>query len=137
VLAGLVIAQPARALITLTASDVGGSIGACGGTDGGTGSITKTCSNPNVANIGVTAVGRPLVLSPGLFTTTLSVTSGALATSDTLTLDVAQTGLSFPGGELSVSLGVVSLSGPVTLMALAPSGVIVFSQTFTTPGTVT
>ena len=137
VLAGLAIAEPAHALITLSASSGGGPIGACSGTDGGTGMISKICSNPNFANINVTAVGRPLVPSPNLFTTTLSVTSGALVTSDTLTIDVAQTGLSFPGGELSVSLTVVSIAGPVTLIALGPGGVIVFSQTFTTPGTVT
>jgi len=135
-LAGLAIAQPVHALITMTASDGGAPIGVCSGTDGGTGVINKICSNSNFSNINVIAVGIPVVLSPDLFTTTLAVSSGNLTTSDTLTVDVAQTGLHFPGGELTVNLTVVSVAGPVTLTGLGPGGVVLFSKTFTTPGSV-
>jgi hypothetical protein len=137
VLAGLAVAQPAHALITVSASDSGGPISACGGTDSGTpGIINKICNNPNFTGISIVAVGSPLVPLPNLFTTTLGVTSGASTSSNTLTIDVAQTGISFPAGTLSVSLTVVSNAGPVTLTALGPGGAVLFSRIFTAPGDV-
>src|SRR6516162_8124926 len=136
--AGLAMAQPAQALITLTASDAGGPIGACSSTDGGTGSLNKNCANPNFTAIIVNAVGAPLVPAPNLVATQLSVTSAALATSDTLTIDVAQTGISFPAGVASVNLTVASLGpSPVTLTALGSGGGVLFSHTFTAVGTAT
>jgi hypothetical protein len=77
---------------------------------------------------------------PGLAATALSVTSGALTTSDTLTIDVAQTGLSFAGGQASVNLTVGGLTGgagPVTLTAFGPGGTPMFAHTFTAPDGVT
>ena len=71
---------------------------------------------------------------PNLFTTTLAVTSGASTSSNTLTIDVAQTGISFPTGSLSATLTVASNAGPVTLTALGPGGTVLFSQIFTAPG---
>jgi len=138
-LAGFAMTQPAHAALTLTVTDpnAGGVISACSTTDAGTGTFSKTCSNQNFAQIIVNAVGFPLVPSPNLVATQLSATSGALATSDTLMIDVAQTGVSFPGGEASVSLtlgGLFGGAGPVTLMALGPGGVTLFSKTFTTTG---
>jgi len=136
--AGLAMAQPAQALITLTASDAGGPIGACSSTDGGTGSLNKNCANPNFTAIIVNAVGAPLVPAPNLVATQLSVTSAALATSDTLTIDVAQTGISFPAGVASVNLTVAGLGpSPVTLTALGSGGGVLFSHTFTAVGTAT
>ena len=135
VLAGLAVAQPAHALVTVSASDLGGPISACGGTDSGTpGIINKLCSNPNFTGISIVAVGSPLVPLPNLFTTTLAVTSGASTSSNTLTIDVAQTGISFPTGSLSATLTVASNAGPVTLTALGPGGTVLFSQIFTAPG---
>jgi hypothetical protein len=134
VLVALAVAHPAHALLTLSVSDAGGPISACSATDGGTGTVTKTCSNPNFASISVTAVGHPLTPSPNLITTTLNVTSGALAAAQTLAIDVAQTGLSFPGGSLFVNLTVAGNTGPMTLTALGPGGAVLLSQVFTASG---
>jgi hypothetical protein len=66
-LAGLAIAQPARATLTLTVTDANaGVIGACSATDGGTGSLAQTCSNANFLVIIPNALGAPLLLMPGL-----------------------------------------------------------------------
>jgi hypothetical protein len=121
-------------------ANAGGPISACSSTDGGTGALNKTCSNANFASITVTAVGHPNLPQPGLAATALSVTSGALTTSDTLTIDVAQTGLSFAGGQASVNLTVGGLTGgagPVTLTAFGPGGTPMFAHTFTAPDGVT
>jgi hypothetical protein len=135
-LAGLALAQPASALIMVTASDGGVPIAACGSTDGGTGSVAVFCTDSNFSVISVTTTGVPILTQPGLSTTEVSVTA-ALFTTTILTIDVVQTGLFFPGGNTPVSLGVNALSGgagPVTLEADAPSGTPILSDTFSAVG---
>ena len=58
-LAGLAIAQPAHATLTLTVTDLnaGGVIGACSAM--GTGFVTSTCSSPNFLLINASAFGAP------------------------------------------------------------------------------
>ena len=136
--AGLALAQPAQANLALTVSDSGGVIAACNATDGGTGTFSKGCANPNFSQIIVTGVGAPLIPAPGLFASQISLTSGNLTGADTLTIDVAQTGLSFAAGTVAVNLTVGGMGpSPVTLTALGPGGGVLLSQTFTTPGHVT
>jgi len=136
--AGLALAQPAQANLALTVSDSGGVIAACNATDGGTGTFSKGCANPNFSQIIVTAVGAPLLPAPGLFATQISLTSGNARSADTLTIDVAQTGLSLAAGTVAVNLTVGGMGpSPVTLTALGPGGGVLLSQTFTTPGHVT
>jgi hypothetical protein len=135
-LAGLAIAQPARALIMVTASDGGVPIATCSGTDGGTGTLSVFCSDSNFSVISVNTLGVPVLTQPGLSTTEVSV-AAALFTTTILTIDVVQTGLFFPGGNTPVSLGVNALSGgagPVTLEADAPSGTPILSDTFSAVG---
>jgi hypothetical protein len=133
-LAGLAIAQPAYAVIMITASDGGVPIAGCSGT--GTGTLTVSCSDANFTVVSASALGSPFLTQPGLNTTEVSVTA-ALLTTTILTIDVVQTGLSFPGGVIAVALGVNAVSGgagPVTLEADAPSGTPILSDTFSAVG---
>jgi len=133
--AALALAPPAQANLALTVSDSGGVIAACNATDGGTGTLSKGCANPNFSQIIVTGVGAPLIPAPGLFASQISLTSGNLTGADTLTIDVAQTGLSFAAGTVAVNLTVGGMGpAPVTLTALGPGGGVLLSQTFTEPG---
>ena len=137
-LAGLGIAQPSYALVMVTVDDAGVPIGACSGTDGGTGNLHVACTDPNFSAINVTASGSPILTPPGLNTTEVSVTSAAATTNDILTIRVAQTGLSFSGGDITATLGVNTLAGgagPAALEADAPSGTPILSQTFSAPDT--
>jgi hypothetical protein len=152
-LAGLAIAQPAHATLTLTVTDpnAGGVIGTCSAT--GTGFLNQTCSSPNFLLITANATGAPPLPMPGLsaFETTLSAFVGGTFP-DTLTIQVAQTGLSFTGGDVTAALGVSALTspsgtactspspvcpGPVTLTALGQGGTTIFSDMFTAAGSVT
>src|SRR6516165_8940364 len=133
--AALALAPPAQANLALTVSDSGGVIAACNAPDGGTGTLSKGCANPNFSQIIVTGVGAPLIPAPGLFASQISLTSGNLTGADTLTIDVAQTGLSFAAGTVAVNLTVGGMGpAPVTLTALGPGGGVLLSQTFTEPG---
>jgi len=117
--AGLALAPPAQANLALTVSASGGVIAACNATDGGTGTLSKNCANPKFSQIIVTAVGAPLIPAPGLFATQISLTSGNATSADTLTIDVAQSGLSFAAGTVNLTVGGMGPS-PVTLTALGP-----------------
>jgi PEP-CTERM motif len=136
-LAGLAVAQPAHATLALTVSDAnaGGPISACSGTDGGTGILNKTCSDANFLLININSLGSPLIPAPGLSSNqvTLTSSSGGIFP-DILTIDVAQTNLAFPGGDVTVNLAVSTLVGPGPLMleADAPGGTSIFAHTFTT-----
>jgi len=135
-LAGL--AQPAHATLTLTVSDTGGPISACGGSDGGTGLLNITCFPANFTVININNLGDPLFLVPGLSTNQVAVTASTGGTfPDTLTIDIAQTNLAFPGGDVTVTLAVNALAGPVMLEADAPDGTSIFAHTFTVPDTQT
>jgi len=135
-LAGLAVAQPAHATLTLTVSDAnaGGPISACSSTDGGTGILNKTCSNANFSLININALGSPLIPVPGLSANQVTLTSSSGGTfPDILTIDVAQTNLTFPGGDVTVNLAVSALVGPGPLMleADAPGSTSIFAHTFT------
>ena len=128
--AALALAPPAQANLALTVSDSGGVIAACNATDGGTGTLSKGCANPNFSQIIVTGVGAPLIPAPGLFASQISLTSGNLTGADTPTIAVAQTGLSFAAGTVAVNLTVGGMGpAPVTLTALGPGGGVLLSQT--------
>jgi hypothetical protein len=132
-LAGLAIAPPARAAIMITASDGGVPIPSCSGTDGGTGLLTVNCADTNFTVISVSTTGVPVLTQPGLNTTEVSVT-GAVLTPTMLTIDVVQTGLFFPGGDITASLAANVVSGSATLEADAPNGTPILSHTFSAPG---
>jgi hypothetical protein len=88
--------------------------------------------------ISVTALGSPVLTQPGLTATEVSVTSAAVATNAILRINVAQTKLSFPGGDITMTLGATTVAGgvgPVTLEADAPSGTSILSHTFSAAGT--
>jgi hypothetical protein len=153
-LAGLAMAQPARATLTLSVTDAnGGPISACSATDGGTGSLAKTCGDANFLLISANALGAPLLPMPSLSANQVMLSSIAGGTfPDTLTIEVAQTGLSFSGGDVTVTLGVNTLAsptgapctspslqcpGPVTLTALGQGGTTIFGHTFTTTDSTT
>ncbi len=148
-LAGLAMAAPAHATIISTATATGGNllVGACLGTDGGSGSLSVSCASPAggvFSSIAITAAGPPLLPAPDLTTTVLTVTtSPGPAFSFPVTLDVTITsqGFSFTGGPLTVTLTNDDLigtdPGPFTLAANAPGGTPVFSDTFTGTGTTT
>lgn len=148
-LAGLAMAAPAHATIISTATATGGNLllGACGGTDGGSGSLSVSCSSPAggvFSSIAITAAGPPLLPAPDLTTTVLTVTTTPGPTfSFPVTLDVtiSSQGFSFAGGPLTATLTNDDLigtdPGPFTLSANAPGGTPVFSDTFTGTGTTT
>jgi hypothetical protein len=137
-LAGLAVVQPAHATLTLTVSDTGGPISACGGTDGGTGLLNITCFPANFTVVNINNLGDPLIPVPGLSTNQVSVTASTGGTfPDTLTIDIAQTNLAFPGGDVTVTLAVNALAGPVTLEMDAPDGTSIFTHTFAAPDTIT
>jgi hypothetical protein len=127
-------AGPAGATLIETASDtLSGPLGACAATDGGTGSLAHTCSSAGFSAISMAASGDPLLPQPDLSATELTVTSGAITGPDTLTVDISQAGLSFPGGNVFAALTVNALiggAGPVTLSALGPGGATEFTETF-------
>ena len=134
-LAALALAAPAQATLTLTVTDPnsGGTVGACSATDGGTGTIIKTCSDPdfNLTLAANSVLGFPALqpapgLSVNLTTLNTLVTGGTFP--DTLTFTIAQTGLSYPAGTLGAILAVnglidltggINTPGPVTLTAKA------------------
>jgi len=134
-LAALALAAPAQATLTLTVTDPnsGGTVGACSATDGGTGTIIKTCSDPdfNLTLAANSVLGFPTLqpapgLSVNLTTLNTLVTGGTFP--DTLTFTIAQTGLSYPAGTLGAILAVnglidltggINTPGPVTLTAKA------------------
>ena len=138
-LAGLVSAQPASATIMVSVSDGSTTINGCSVNDGGTGTVSASCSDTNFSVVSVTASGSPLLAQPGLTSNTVQVTD-PVAGSHTLTIDVVQTGLSFAGGNTTVTLGVNTISGGVsaTLAAEAPADMLpaILQQTFSAPGTV-
>jgi hypothetical protein len=140
-LAGLAVAQPARATLTLTVSDAaaGGPISACSATDGGTGILIKTCSDANFPFISINAFGSPLLPVPGLNAPPVALTASGGTFPDTLTIEVAQTNLVFPGGDVAVNLAVNAPvgPGPFILEADAPGGTSIFAHTFTMTGTQT
>ena len=144
-LVALTIAQPASALIMVSVSDGSTTISGCSVNDGGTGLVSASCSDTNFSVVSVTAFGNPLLAPPGLTSNTVQVTDVAAGT-HTLTIDVVQTGLSFAGGDITVTLGANTLSSGVslTLEADAPAGMagmpgtpIIPAQTFPPTGTFT
>lgn len=89
----------------------------------------------NFLLININSLGSPLIPAPGLSSNqvTLTSSSGGIFP-DILTIDVAQTNLAFPGGDVTVNLAVSTLVGPGPLMleADAPGGTSIFAHTFTT-----
>lgn len=132
--AGGACRSPTGACHSVSDANAGGPISACSGTDGGTGILNET-SDANFLLININSLGSPLIPAPGLSSNqvTLTSSSGGIFP-DILTIDVAQTNLAFPGGDVTVNLAVSTLVGPGPLMleADAPGGTSIFAHTFTT-----
>jgi hypothetical protein len=142
-LAGLAIALPAHATLMLTVTDpkvTGTNPCSNNNADNGTGTFNLLCfGDPNFSLINTIATGStgtsPTILpQPGLTTSELSVTSLA---ADTLEIDITQTGLTFAGGSVTVTLGFNTLAAAGTAMTLeadAPDGTSLFKDTQTSSG---
>jgi hypothetical protein len=139
VAAGFALVQPAHATIISTASGGGLAIGACGATDGGSGSLSTSCSGGVFANVALTASAPPILAAPDLTATALTVTTVAGAFPATLTVTISSQGFSFPGGPVEALFTVNNLvgadPGPFVLTASSPAGSQ--SHTFTGAGSIT
>ena len=126
------------ALLTSTASGGGlPGVNTCNASSG-TGSLSANCSGGIFSSIQINATGTPVLLSPELSATTLTVAANAPGT---LTLDINQTGLASYTGGVQVTLTNNDLIGadvgPIVLSAQAPDGTTIFSMSFAGSGTVT
>jgi hypothetical protein len=137
--AALAYAVPASATLisTATSSTAGLSTGC--NTTTATGLLTATCSGGGFSAVALTASAPPLLAVPDLTATTLTVTTIPLAAATTLTVDIASSGFSFPGGPLTALLTVNNLIGngvgPFVLSAVTPVGTV--THTFTGAGAAT
>jgi hypothetical protein len=103
-------APSAAALLDLEAFDNGTLIGFATSTSGVV--SLDVISDPSFATLNVTATGAPVVAGADLSSVTLDVTSGAITTSHTLTIDLFQTGVSLtPGARTSSTFTVNDLIG--------------------------
>jgi hypothetical protein len=134
---GLTAGAAHATLISTATSTTAGLSAGCNVSDGGSGSITASCSGGGFSNVALTASGPPLLSVPDLTATTLTVTTVPLAVSTTLHVHIDSSGFSFPGGNLSALLTVNNLigngTGPFVLSAQTPAGSV--SHTFTGAGT--
>ena len=128
---------PAHALLISSASAPGLAVGACGATDGGSGSLSASCSGGAFSNLAITASGPPLVPAPDLSVTALTVTTAAGSFPTTLDVTVSSQGFAFAGGPVEAILTINNLigddAGPFTLTASTPVGSE--THTFTASGT--
>jgi hypothetical protein len=133
-LGGFILPLAANATLVSTVSSTGGALTAGCNTTTATGSLNATCTGGGFTDISLTASGPPLLPAPDLSATTLTVTTGPLVATTTLTVDIASSGFSFPGGPVSALLTVNNLvgagTGPFVLSAVTPVG----TETFTFTG---
>jgi PEP-CTERM motif-containing protein len=136
-LALFLASPPAFAVPTLSStvtSSVAGLSTGCDLSGVTSGSLTATCSGGDFSAVSITASGPPLLPGPDLSATSLTVSSSGPAT---LTVGIASSGFSFPGGPVSALLTVNNLiggdAGPFTLTAFTPAGSL--THTFTGSGT--
>jgi hypothetical protein len=133
-LGGFILPLAANATLVSTVSSTGGALTAGCNTTTATGSLNATCTGGGFTDISLTASGPPLLPAPDLSATTLTVTTGPLLATTTLTVDIASSGFSFPGGPVSALLTVNNLvgagTGPFVLSAITPVG----TETFTFTG---
>jgi PEP-CTERM motif len=139
-LASVLAAAPFAAHATLVSSASGGGLlaGSCGINDGGTGFLSVNCpGNGSIfTSLNITASGVPLLPSPDLTTTTLTI---AASGNGTLTAKVLQSAIPSYTGPVQVTLTVNDLIGndvgPLVLSADAPDGTPIFTHSFGGSGT--
>lgn len=147
--AGLILTQPARATLISVVSATGGNLllGACNGSDGGTGVLSVMCSSPAggvFSSIQISASGPPLLAAPDISTTDLAVTTNPGASFSfpvTLTITILSSGFTFPGGTVIAEATVNNLigndPGPFDLTAQAPGGSTILDEHFISSGSAT
>lgn len=122
-------AAPAGATLVSTATSTQAGLSAtCNVNDGGTGSISATCSGGGFATVSITAAGPPQLTAPDLSATTLTVTTTPLAVATTLSVDITSSGFVFSGGPVEALFTVNNLigggAGPYILSASSPTGTL-------------
>jgi hypothetical protein len=137
-LAAMALAAPAGATLISSASSTAAGLSAgCNTSDGGSGTLSASCSGGGFSAIALTAGGPPLLPAPDLSATTLTVTTTPLATATTLTVDITSSGFVFGGGPVQALLTLNNLigtdAGPFVLSAITPVGTE--THTFTGSGT--
>lgn len=141
-LVGLAIA-PAHATLMITATDNGNPItltGCVPSNPSGTGGISCGSNDPTFSQFQITAAGDPSLPAPDLSSETIQVTAGAIATSHTLAIDIAQTAITAPPGALESTFTVNNLIGNATIGSTTETtqvnGATLNSETFAA-GTIT
>ena len=131
-LLGFTVPYAAQAtLISSATSTTAGLSTGCNVNDGGSGSITTSCSGGGFSTVSITAGGPPQLTPPDLSATTLTVTTTPLATATTLSVDITSSGWLFPGGPVEALFTVNNLVGagigPFILSASSPTGTLTHS----------
>ena len=128
-------AANATLISTATSTAAGLSTG-CNVNDGGSGSITASCSGGGFSTVSITAGGPPQLTPPDLSATTLTVTTTPLAATTTLSVDITSSGWLFPGGPVEALFTINNLvgagTGPFVLSASNANATL--SHTFTGSG---
>jgi hypothetical protein len=136
-LGAIALVTPANATLisTATSTQAGLSTG-CNVNDGGSGSITASCSGGGFSTVSLNAGGPPQLNPPDLSATTLTVTTTPLGAATTLSVDITSSGWTFAGGPVEALFTVNNLigagTGPFILSASSPTGTL--THTFTGSG---
>lgn len=115
-LAALPVTPASSALLSLDVFDNGTLVGS---TSSASGSVAdRVTSDPAFDIIDISASGVPFLPGGDLSSVTINVTSGAISTTHTLTIDVFQTGITVPAGFHTESTfttnNLIGVPGPTT-----------------------